>query len=640
VTFLGAPLPLLGGAFAALGAALTALYVLKLRRRRVEVPFAELWRRVLSDVESSALWRRLRRWLSLLVQLALLALVLLSIADPHLAGSRRGRTVAIVVDTSASMQARGASGVTRLDEAKERARAIVRGLGGEDTAVVIDLGARPAPRTGVTADERTLLRAIDALHADDAPADLDGALRLATAALRGGANPTLVLIGDGAWDTTALDRAELAGADLRYQPVGEEAENFAITAFSVRRYRANQTAYEVLVEVQRFGGQGKRACTLELAQDGEVVNVEHLTLAAGERVERLYPNLAGAGTRLEASLRAEGGGALDALAVDDHAFALLPARGKTRVLLVTPGNLFLEGALLLDENLDVQKIAPASWAPAEAAKFDAVVLDGFVPPAPPATHALYLDPHGPASPFAIRGELAAPIVTETAQAHPLMRWVTLADLNISRASRFRLDPGDVAIASSLREPIVVARERDGHKLVAIGFDPKKSDLPMRVAFPVLVVNALDWFAGADTGVMTSYSLDHPWRLGAPGGASEITVQDPDGHASRLPVHDGRATWVGTRVGYYQLSAALPFAEGGGVPRGAAAGATRLIAANLVSPSESRLTPRRELTLHGQPVRAPEPGRAGVRRALWPYLVLLTLLLSLGEWWTYNRRVTV
>ena len=104
MTLAGAPLSLVGPAMAAGAAALVALYLLKLRRRRLEVPFAELWKRVLSETQSTALWKKLRRIVSLVVQLVLLALILTAILDPHLSATQHGRSIAIVVDTSASMQ--------------------------------------------------------------------------------------------------------------------------------------------------------------------------------------------------------------------------------------------------------------------------------------------------------------------------------------------------------------------------------------------------------------------------------------------------------------------------------------------------------------------------------------------------------
>ena len=117
----------------------------------------------------------------------------------------------------------------------------------------------------------------------------------------------------------------------------------------------------------------------------------------------------GEGTRLEARLRPpQGDGSVDALAVDDRAFALLPPRTKQRVLLVSAGNLFLEGALLLDENLAVTKIAPNAYDPADTARFDAVIFDGYTPEDAPRVHALYLAPDGPGSPWKSRGRGNSP----------------------------------------------------------------------------------------------------------------------------------------------------------------------------------------------------------------------------------------
>ena len=60
-----------------------------------------------------------------------------ALGTTHLGISKRGRTLAILVDTSASMQTRdGAERGTRLAEAKEAARRVVRTLGAEDQAMV------------------------------------------------------------------------------------------------------------------------------------------------------------------------------------------------------------------------------------------------------------------------------------------------------------------------------------------------------------------------------------------------------------------------------------------------------------------------------------------------------------------------
>ena len=60
------PLSLVAWTAAALGGLAVLAYVLKMRRRRFEVPFSTLWQRVLREKEATSLWKRLRRFLSLL----------------------------------------------------------------------------------------------------------------------------------------------------------------------------------------------------------------------------------------------------------------------------------------------------------------------------------------------------------------------------------------------------------------------------------------------------------------------------------------------------------------------------------------------------------------------------------------------
>ena len=79
--FAGLPLNVLLAAFGAVGAAVVVLYILKLRRRVVAVPFSPLWHRILRDKEATSLFSQLKRLLSLLLQLALLFVLLAALAS-------------------------------------------------------------------------------------------------------------------------------------------------------------------------------------------------------------------------------------------------------------------------------------------------------------------------------------------------------------------------------------------------------------------------------------------------------------------------------------------------------------------------------------------------------------------------------
>src|SRR5215475_15246310 len=128
----GLTLTQLLGIFGVAAAFATALYILKLRRRVVAVPFSPLWERILRDKEATSLFSKLKRLLSLLLQLALLALLVLALGDPRAAESLlKGRSVVVLVDASASMQATDVA-PSRLEAAKKEVKSIIRGLGGAD----------------------------------------------------------------------------------------------------------------------------------------------------------------------------------------------------------------------------------------------------------------------------------------------------------------------------------------------------------------------------------------------------------------------------------------------------------------------------------------------------------------------------
>jgi hypothetical protein len=217
-----------------------------------------------------------------------------------------------------------------------------------------------------------------------------------------------------------------------------------------------------------------------------------------------------------------------------------------------------------------------------------------------------------------------------AREHPLLRWVNLKDVNLSTSSVFRLEQGDVALAAMLRQPLMVAREqpspREGvRRSIAIGFDVRRSDLPLRVAFPVLLMNALDWFAGDSAFEASSYQTGRTWRIPVL-RAGNARLLLPSGEQVALPVHEDHALYYGQKVGFYELSVA------GARPT--------LLSANLSDATESAARVRRELRIAGEQLAPPETGRSAIKRVLWPYLLLIAMLILCIEWWSYHRRWTV
>src|SRR5678810_169430 len=124
-------------AWAAVAIPIIGLYILRIRRRRQEVPTQIFWNQIFQDSAPRSLWRRLRHWLSLLAQLAFMLMLVLALADPISTGqSRRPVHYLLVLDQSASMRAKDGS-PTRFDQAKQIAAGTIRGMRDQDQATII-----------------------------------------------------------------------------------------------------------------------------------------------------------------------------------------------------------------------------------------------------------------------------------------------------------------------------------------------------------------------------------------------------------------------------------------------------------------------------------------------------------------------
>ncbi len=614
------------GIFAAAAAAAVVLYLLKLRRRKVDVPFVRLWESVLADQKTTRLFSQLKRILSLLLALAILGALALALGDPRReAGDDEGRTIVVLLDVSASMQSTDVA-PSRFEAGRAAVRRIADGLGPEDRMLVATLGRTATPVTPMSSDPAVIKAGLESVAPTDGASALEPGIRLAADVLYGEPSPEVVVVTDGA----GLADAEVAGAllpegvRLGWVRVGESGANVGVAAFAVRRYPLDKSQSEVLVELANADDR-ERAVEVTLLGDGESLDVQRLRLAPGERLRRFFANVSGADSTLEARIRPVDG-LPDHLAADDRAYARLPPRRRSRVLVVSEGNLYLEAALLLDEYLDVVAVAPGDYD--ASVPHDLAIFDRWVPGVAPEKPALFIAPaprDGAAAPIAVTGTIDRPFFDRVDRRHPLTRFAALRDVNVADALALRPAEGDHVVAADGRGPLLVEGRRDGVPFVVLAFDVRRSDLPLRVAWPLFLLNTLDFFVEAESGFRSSYETGDTWHVPVPADAAFATFTGPDGVPQRAPVVDGRAVFAGARAGFYQV---------------AAGGNEQVVAANIGAGDETRIEPSGELRLATRAAGAPSRGAAGSRDALWVVLVAGVLGVLSVEWVLYHRRWTV
>jgi uncharacterized membrane protein len=597
---------------------LLLLYFLKVRRQQRRVSSVLLWSPVFRDQQASALFQRLQLDPLLLLQLLALLLLCAALARPTLTLQGKGaERLILVMDTSASMKARDA-GSPRIRAAQARAVELVSdaGLGAE--VMVIEAGTQPTIRLHFTRDRDRARRAIFDVEARDQPNHLSEAVRTALA-LVPAVDPRVRVhvLTDGAFDPAQV--REFPDPRVRWVTVGSGTRNVGITQFSVRKAYYGAFDYQAFLSITNFSDE-RVSFPLALTVDDQRISEQTITLDPLVKRNVIVPFTLQNGATVKAVAEVR-----DDLEADNVVNAVVPEPRKLRVLLVSPGNLFLEKALRTDPQVVLETKTPPEYS-GGMGTFDVVVLDGASPARiGPGRFVLVNSTPGDV-PIESLGTMEQPVVLDWVRNHPVMRFIDLSKVTVEEALRVRPLAAGKTLLEAVGGPLIFLLEEPQRKAVFVGFDLFKTDLPLRVAFPLILANSLRWLQpvgleGSDLMV----TAGAPFLLAVEHGVQEGTVQDPSGATRKAEITRGALSFAQTdQVGVYTLTT----------------GGKREVrfAVNLLDGVESNIRP--------QPLPVAPPPTAGeagesftYQRELWPFLLALALLTLAFEGFLYWRRQT-
>ncbi len=646
--------------------ALLILYFLKLRRREERVPSTLLWKRAVQDLQVNAPFQRLRKNLLLFLQMLLLIAGIIALARPIVKSEVSDeRSLVLLIDRSASMNALEGQ-KTRLELAKEQAKRLVQTLNrrtetwftfgpAERTrCMVIALADRPSIISPFTTNTSELQELIEAIRPTDARTNLREALELAEAYIvptRGGVlqNPEpaeiaskMVLISDG----RVADAADLT---LRYGTlellrIGEASDNVGIVAMRAQRKYEQPQWLDVFVQVQNFGPQAIES-DLSLLVEGAIVDVQSVSLGPQPQARG-----AGAATQtadasssasLSFSLPVEKAATLearlaprDALAVDNSAFAVVPAPRRLSVLLVSKKNFFLERLLRAMPLAKFDYWTPEQYEARPASEleldgrsvFDVIVIDRHDTRRLPAGNYFFIAglPQGGAVQRA--GELADHAMLWWDETHAILRHVALDFVFAARGMALTVPSDAEVLVEGPHGPVLLRYAADGRQFLLLSFAIEDSNWWSKLSFPVFFYNALRYLgSGADAGESGAIRPGDTLRAALPAGVSEGQMLRPDGLRTPLRVDgSGTARFALTeRVGVYRVEPGLEERD--------------RFAVNLEDPQESLIAPVEQLKLGAETVAEAQAVELGTPE-IWRWFIGAAFFLALVEWYIYNRRV--
>jgi VWA domain-containing protein/aerotolerance regulator-like protein len=676
--------------------AVVAMYLLRLRREEAPVPSTLLWQRLVADVEANAPWQRLRRSLLFLLQLLLVVILVLLAARPFTERpAGLARDLVLIVDTSASMAATDLQ-PNRLAAAKEAALGALKDLPTGGKVSVIEAGRTARIVASGSTDLGRIRLAVESIEPTSAPGDLADALVLASELAAQSGDAQVLIATDAALATVPQVTVE---APVRVLRVGADSgsRNQAIVALAVRT-SSSGVGRSVFVSVANLDTAAAQR-RLELWGDGQLLESRDVDIDAQQRADVIIDDVRGTVGVVEVRLvardpaAAASGTPPDQLAADDRAWAIVPPDRPREILIVGEGDPFLETALSYLPNTRLFGIEPGKYPVGaqrtDGTDWDLIIFEDFVPAELPDVATLLVAPSKTSPLGTVRGTLDDPGIGSLSPDEPILRYVDLTTTHVSEAVELDLpDWARSVIPGPKGAPLLYAGLRASIPSAVLAFEPRKSDLPLQVAFPILIANLTGELMGGSAAPTDSVKPGDPVSLPLASGATGLRVERPDGSVVELaPGTDGAVSLTFTQTDLLGVYRATPVFEqdagaspgdatpsptprptvtpsssneagGGGPGAGKDPTAPVLFAVDLFDVGESTIAPGkasdleklgRQVGAAPSPGSSPAPGatpapasgaadRPPARDELWLPIVVIVLVLLCVEWTLYHRDV--
>ena len=616
----------LGFWLASLAVPIILLYMLKLRRKQVQVSSTFLWQQLLRDQQANAPWQKLKRNLLLILQLLILAALVIALARPALrvpvvaTGS-----VIVLLDASASMNATDVTASpSRFEQARNAVNDLINGLSAASSMTLILVGGTPQTLISSESDKSLLKNALNDARVTQESADWQAAFALAAGAARGPqgqGKASIVIVSDGGLPESGLPA--LPG-DVSYIPIGESQNNIALSALALRMA---QTSPQLFAEITNYDSVD-RNILLSIYFNNELIDARQLSVKAnssGSLTLDNLPNISGIYKATISNPEDNSPNSLDSLSLDNTAFAVFQSSSARRVLLVSKGNLFLEQLLASLPGIQPFRALPADDGTLQIPNdpFNLYIFDGIIPAELPKADLLLVNP--PSNPFFEVGGTYNEIENVQVKEHRLTRFVDWSNVHILEAEAIQTPEWAEVLIESDAGPLVFTGETNGQRIAALTFDLWESDLPLQIAYPILFSNLIDYLAPPSAFDSTqSLRPGEGLSIQPQTDVDRIVIASPSNQAYTLPPN--QATFTQTHeLGYYAVN--LISADSNTI---------EYFAVNLFDDNESNIQPR-DVVQVGQVAVTPTASQQVGQRELWPWLAALALIVLMIEWQVFHRR---
>lgn len=484
------------------------MYLLKQKAVDMPVPSVFLWKEMYQNKESDTPWEKLKKNILLIMQIITVIVLIFALMGPYIRKETDvSESVAILIDNSAGMGAMLDERDTRLEKAKASAAAFVDTLPPGTKITLISCSRDTSTLISNSTDKNAVISLIKSIKQTNYVGDVSGGIKLCETLRVSESNLQVAVFSD-----TPVQMGSLPGT--LYSFAGD-IQNACVDFVSVADKGNGKI---VMASVSNCGSQSL-ATDLNLYADDKLISVMDISLEAGESGVFYFENLAFEGNVIKVEINRD-----DALMIDNAAYTLSDRSTGAKALLLTSGNLFLQRAMELEENLDVIVGSFEDFETYAKENYDLIVFDNAIPEnleklLPQKGNLLFIN-----VPFekyyTVSKELNYISSDNSSNKKSFVPTVSFDSTKYTHnieSSSFAFSSVKAMDYPIWAENLLTVRdeygtaysagfigETDYRKVCALGFDLHASDLVLKMEFPVFIYSLMTELA--DTSALSAKSL--------------------------------------------------------------------------------------------------------------------------------------
>jgi hypothetical protein len=651
---------LLAFGYLSLIALVVLIYFFSKKKFIVAVPSIIPWSVLKEDVVRSRLFRI---DLLFLLQIILILILIFFLAHPYFKSNIiniSGKSVILVIDSSASMQTSEDKG-SRFDQARSQALKMVDKLKQWDKMMVISADYSSRIACNFTEDKHRLNKTINDLLPRDTGTNLDEGVSLGISFLRNVERGEMYVLTDQSPSSTRLNLfgqvsfTKLKSGNIKFIRYGEKSANVAISSLDVYQDMfKDYTEREAYVTIKNYSDDNKDV-KLSVFLNDEIIKEEELELAADKQKTVSVKNLSTSGI-LKARIETD-----DSLSVDNTAYAIINEIKPINILLVSNDYRLQDELEKIEQGthrIKLTRISVSEYEPEAVKDYDVAIFHEFIPDESPGINSLYTIQNISALNHQAKGvkegnNFSSILISKHGMVsnveildwdntHPTMMHLhNLDDLNIKIA--LTMEPPDwstalIKVSDGLKDsPIAFAGQYAGKKVATLGFDLSDFDFSKSENLRILIMtlNIIQWLNPYEvedhnkllTGGQYRPNYVLPARIGI-GGKDNIQILNPQGDILKYDIKgDAEDPFVFNKIDYvgeYEISGA---------------DFKNRFVANLFDEEESRIMPEltddTELKFEEKEALTLIKDR---KTEFGKYLLLLVPFILLLEWLLYYKKL--